>query len=154
MKKKRILVIDGDNANATKIQTHLQRQGFLVTATNNAEHGKAILRMSRIDLLILDPTLPETGSDFLNDLASDTVQHKPAVIMTSALLEPVEAAWENFLKELPRETRAMVQAYVPKAPQFDGLDTVVDLIFEASPSVTDKQTLQLGDYHHPPRKTD
>lgn len=152
MRKKRILIVDGDNVNATKIQIHLQHLGFLVTVTDNCDHGKAILKMSNIDLLILDPTLPDSNSDFLNELASERVRHKPAVVMSSVGMDSMQPAWDNFIRELPSETRALVQAYVPKGPHLESLDAVVDLIFESASSPQNKKTKLLGDYRHPLRK--
>jgi DNA-binding response OmpR family regulator len=152
MKKRHILVVDDDFLNANALRDHLKSQGFQVTWAENCKEGKEALGgKALIDLIILDHLLPDgRGTDLLQAMSDNAALQKPPVIMSSSLVDPRNPAWEALVHRLPEVSQALIQAYVPKPYSFDNMDTVVDLIFEASPpTVPNPNTLLSGDYRHP-----
>ena len=67
--KKRILIIEDEEAVATYLSTLLERAGFTVEIAGSVEEGLAQTESDDFELVILDLTLPDgTGCDFLRQL--------------------------------------------------------------------------------------
>ncbi|TPG08429.1 DNA-binding response regulator [Rhodanobacter glycinis] len=114
----RILIVDDDRALCRLLAEYLQREGFMVDMSHDAETALVQLRNPtlRPDLLILDVMMP--GRDGLDTLRELRMQHRLPVIMLSAKGEPVdrviglELGADDYLSKpcLPRELLARVRA--------------------------------------------
>lgn len=80
-----ILIIDDDNQIRDLLQKFLQKQGWHIANTSNAEQAREILKTIKPDLIILDVMMPnESGFEFLEKLR---VNNNTPVLMLTAKME-------------------------------------------------------------------
>lgn len=87
--KKRILLVEDDEALASVYQARLEIEGFDVKQVNNGEDALSAARDFKPELILLDAMMPKiSGFDVLDILrnTSDTANIK--VIMLTALSQP------------------------------------------------------------------
>lgn len=83
-----VLVVDDDPAIRAGIKRLLAAQGLRVTAVADGSEMRRVLRSSRLDLVVLDVTLPgESGLELLTALR---MQSGPPVVVLSALADETD----------------------------------------------------------------
>ncbi len=99
--KKKILLVEDDDALSGVYKSRLEMEGFDVMEVNNGEKALSVVVSFRPDLMLLDAMMPKmSGFDVL-----DTMRHTPGpaattkVIMLTALSQPKD-------KELARSLGA------------------------------------------------
>ena len=86
--KKRILVVDDDQAIRELLKFKLVRQGYEVVIAKNADEFSAIAVKSKFDLIILDIWLKgKLGTDVYCDLLELGLDRKIPIIFATALVE-------------------------------------------------------------------
>ncbi len=85
-KKKKILLVEDDNALAEAYMNRLINEGFVVKRVNDGEEALAIATEFRPDLIILDVMMPKiNGFDVLDILKNTPVTSNMKVMMLTAL---------------------------------------------------------------------
>lgn len=85
-KKKKILLVEDDNALASVYELRLTAEGFEVRRAENGEAALAALRDFRPDLMILDVMMPQvSGFDVLDIVRNTPDTEDLKVIMLTAL---------------------------------------------------------------------
>jgi len=84
--KKKILLVEDDNALAEAYMNRLIDEGFVVKRVNDGEEALAIATEFRPDLIILDVMMPKiNGFDVLDILKNTPVTSNMKVMMLTAL---------------------------------------------------------------------
>jgi two-component system OmpR family response regulator len=134
-----VLVVDDDPAIRAGIARLLAAQGLRVTAVADGLEMRRILRSSRLDLVVLDVTLPgESGLELLTALRQ---QSGPPVVMLSALADEadrvvgLELGAEDYVCKpfSPRELVARVRVALRRGATTDrrrGLPRTASLRFD------------------------
>lgn len=87
--KKRILLVEDDNALADVYQARLELEGFEVAQVNNGEEALSTAIQFRPDLVLLDAMMPKiSGFDVLDILRNTPETANIRVIMLTALSQP------------------------------------------------------------------
>ncbi|HET7435628.1 MAG TPA: response regulator [Thermoanaerobaculia bacterium] len=87
--KKRILVVDDDDAIRTLLSTVLGRRGLVVDSARNGVEALEHCRLCSYSLILLDLMMPRmNGYDFLTQLDAISFDTQPIVIVLTAGLEP------------------------------------------------------------------
>lgn len=87
--KKKILLVEDDEALASVYQARLEIEGFDVQQVNNGEIALTSAREFKPDLILLDAMMPKiSGFDVLDILRNTTDTANIKVIMLTALSQP------------------------------------------------------------------
>ena len=87
--KKRILLVEDDEALASVYQARLDIEGFDVKQVNNGEEALTVARDYKPDLILLDAMMPKiSGFDVLDILRNTPDTANIKVIMLTALSQP------------------------------------------------------------------
>lgn len=87
--KKRILLVEDDNALADVYQARLELEGFDVKQVNDGEDALSAAVEFRPDLILLDAMMPKiSGFDVLDILRNTPATTNIRVIMLTALSQP------------------------------------------------------------------
>ena len=88
-KRRRILIVDDDDAMVDVLGRRLGRQGFEILVAASGEEGLAIARHRRPDLVVLDLRLPDAdGFSICQELADSTETCSIPVIILSGMERP------------------------------------------------------------------
>ena len=88
----RVLVIDGDPAVVSFLETSLSRYGCLVLTALGAEAGLETLRAEKVDALIFDWLLPRMPGERLIKLLKESHPTLAFAVMSGALRSPATQA--------------------------------------------------------------
>ena len=81
---KKILVIDDDAIDRSKILTALEGEGFAVMEASSSNEGMNILRQTLPDLVIIDAVMPDmTGFDLCRQIKTSFQPHPPLLLMVT-----------------------------------------------------------------------
>jgi len=87
--KKKILLVEDDEALAAVYQSRLEIEGFDIKGVNNGEEALAAAVAFRPDLILLDAMMPKiSGFDVLDILRNTPETAHVQVIMLTALSQP------------------------------------------------------------------
>jgi len=127
MDQPHILLVDDDLYVVESLKASLEHLGYRVTPAFGFGQAKEKLRKrDKIDLMILDYLLPDgSGTDLLQSLGNEPGLQKPPVILSSGILDPKAAVWEEIRNRLPIESRTLIHAYVSKPYTLDAMDLAV-----------------------------
>ena len=90
-RKRKILVIDDEEAVTELVKLKLERSGFEVYVANDGLDGMRALERVRPDLIILDILMPKVdGIEACNILNKDEVGKKTPIIVLSALDKDID----------------------------------------------------------------
>jgi DNA-binding response OmpR family regulator len=88
-RRKRILVVEDDDAIRTLLVTVLNRRGFLVDAARDGAAGMELLARGDYALLLLDLMMPRmSGWEVMDILAEWAPEKRPVIIILTAGTEP------------------------------------------------------------------
>ncbi|HEV3005938.1 MAG TPA: response regulator [Pirellulales bacterium] len=89
VKRRRILIVDDDDAMVDVLGQRLGRQGFEILVAASGEEGLAIARQRRPDLVVLDLRLPDAdGFSICQELADSMETSSIPVIILSGMERP------------------------------------------------------------------
>jgi DNA-binding response OmpR family regulator len=89
VKRRRILIVDDDDAMVDVLGQRLGRQGFEILVAASGEQGLAIARQRRPDLVVLDLRLPDAdGFSICQELADSVETSSIPVIILSGMERP------------------------------------------------------------------
>lgn len=89
MNKKRILLVEDDNALAAVYKARLELEGFETKEVNNGEDALSATLEFKPDLILLDAMMPKiSGFDVLDILRNTPETTNVRVIMLTALSQP------------------------------------------------------------------
>src|SRR5438552_14434190 len=87
--RRRILIVDDDDAMVDVLGQRLGRQGFEILVAASGEEGLAMARHRRPDLVLLDLRLPDAdGFSICQELADSTETSSIPVIILSGMERP------------------------------------------------------------------
>jgi two-component system, OmpR family, phosphate regulon response regulator PhoB len=87
--KKKILLVEDDDALATVYQSRLELEGFNVKVVDNGENALTIALEYRPDLVLLDAMMPKiSGFDVLDILRNTPETANIKIVMLTALSQP------------------------------------------------------------------
>jgi len=87
--KKKILLVEDDDALAAVYKARLELEGFETKEVNNGEDALAVAKSYRPDLILLDAMMPKiSGFDVLDILRNTPEVAQIKVIMLTALSQP------------------------------------------------------------------
>jgi CheY-like chemotaxis protein len=105
--KKKILLVEDDNALAAVYRSRLELEDFEIYEVNNGEQALAAAQEYKPDLILLDAMMPKiSGFDVLDILRSTPATKDVRVIMLTALSQP---------KDKERAERLGVDDYLVKS---------------------------------------
>jgi CheY-like chemotaxis protein len=88
-KRRRILIVDDDDAMVDVLGQRLERQGFDILAAASGEEGLAVARHRHPDLVVLDLRLPDAdGFSICQELADSMDTSSIPVIILSGMERP------------------------------------------------------------------
>ena len=130
----RLLLIDDDARLAAMVGDYLRQAGFEVDAAGSLSAGRAKLRESHYDALLLDLMLPDgDGLDLTRELRNDARTRRLPLLMLTARGEPMdrivglELGADDYLGKPfePRELLARVKALLRRAQPDAAADEVL-----------------------------
>ena len=130
----RLLLIDDDVRLAAMVGDYLRQAGFEVDAAGSLSAGRAKLRESHYDALLLDLMLPDgDGLDLTRELRNDARTRRLPLLMLTARGEPMdrivglELGADDYLGKPfePRELLARVKALLRRAQPDAAADEVL-----------------------------
>lgn len=87
--KKKILLVEDDDALSGVYKSRLEMEGFEVNEVNNGEKALAVAMAFRPDLILLDAMMPKiSGFDVLDILRNTPETSTIKIIMLTALSQP------------------------------------------------------------------
>ena len=109
---KHILIVDDDQKIRTLLRAFLQTQAFDVSTAESSENAKEILKLFKIDAMILDVMMPgQDGHSFLKELREKKIM-LPVLMLTAACdvdnrLEGLSSGADDYLAK-PFEPKELV----------------------------------------------
>ena len=131
---KSILVVDDEPDIVTLVSYNLKKAGFTVTSAADGEEALAIIRGSRIDLIVLDLMLPGIhGLELCRILRNNAkTVHIPVIMLTAQgeeedKIRGLDTGADDYLTKpfSPRELVARVQAVLRRSAERTTPDTVI-----------------------------
>lgn len=129
-----LLLIDDDSRLTSMVGDYLRGHGYQVDVAGSLSEGRARLRQTQVDALVLDLMLPDgDGLDLTRELRADSRTRRLPLLMLTARGEPMdriiglEIGADDYLPKPfePRELLARVKALLRRAAPEPGDDEVL-----------------------------